>query len=84
MYAHDPRSEEVAKAELELAVAPAWPIWQVPSQGESLHQKPTNQQNRSLQSERNRQCHDCRLAKLIQQRNGIGARQWSFLLCLPF
>lgn len=32
MYAHDARSEEVAKAELELAVEPAWPIWQVPSQ----------------------------------------------------
>lgn len=31
MYAHDARSEEVAKAEPELAVEPVWPIWQVPS-----------------------------------------------------
>lgn len=71
MYAHDARNEEVAKAELELAVEPAWPIWQVPSQRESPHPKPINQQNRSLQSKKNRQCQDSRFDKLIWQRNGI-------------
>lgn len=70
MYAHDARSEEVAKAEPELAVEPVWPIWQVPSRRESLRPKPINQQNRSLQSKRSRQCQDGRFDKLIRQRNG--------------